>query len=88
MSVKNRYPDAVLIFLMPPSYSVLKERLAGRATDVEDVVRKRLENAKREIEFYRRYDYIAVNDDLARCTDDVLAVIRAESLRRERSVVE
>ncbi len=88
MSVKNSYADAVLIFLMPPSYSVLKERLAGRATDDESVIRRRLDNAKREIEFYGKYDYIAVNDDLARCTDDVLAIVRAETLRRERSEVE
>jgi len=88
MSVKNRYPDAVLIFLMPPSYSDLKARLAGRATDDDEVIRKRLENAKREITFYRKYDYIVVNDDLVRCTDDALAVIRAETLLGERSVVE
>ncbi len=88
MSVKNRYPDAVLIFLMPPSYSILQERLSGRATDDSEVIRKRLDNAKREITFYNKYDYIVVNDDLIRCTDDALAIIRAEALRRERSAVE
>jgi guanylate kinase len=88
MSVKNRYPDAVLIFLMPPSYSDLKARLSGRATDGEEVIRKRLENAKREIAYYKEYDYVVVNDDLVRCTDDALAVIRAEALHRERSTVE
>lgn len=88
MSVKEKNPDAVLVFLLPPSYTVLRERLAGRGTDDEEVVRRRLENARKEITYYNRYDYIIVNDDLARCVDDVLAVIRSESLARERSAIE
>jgi len=88
MSVKEKNPDAVLVFLLPPSYSVLRERLAGRGTDDEEVVRRRLENARKEITYYNRYDYIIVNDDLSRCVDDVLAVIRSESLARERSAIE
>jgi guanylate kinase len=88
MNIKDRNPDAVLIFLLPPSYSVLRERLALRGTDDEETVERRLENARKEITYFRRYDYLIVNDDLARCVDDVLAVIRAESLRRERSAIE
>jgi guanylate kinase len=88
MSVKDGNPDAVLVFLLPPSYSVLRERLAGRGTDDDEVIRRRLDNARREISYFNRYDYVVVNDDLARCVDDILAVIRAESLRRERAAIE
>lgn len=82
--VRERYPDAVLIFLIPPSYEELQKRLRKRATDDETVVRERLENAKKEISCYSIYDYIVLNDDFYRCVDDCLAILRAEALRRER----
>jgi len=85
MSVKERYSDAVLIFLLPPGFAVLKERLKGRGTDDEEVIRHRLENAKRELAFFNRYDFLVVNDEVDRCVDDCLSVIRAEALRRERT---
>jgi guanylate kinase len=86
MSVKKRYPDAVLIFLHPPDFETLKARLDGRATDQEAVIRRRLDNARRELGFANRYDYLVINDDVDRCAEDCLAIIRAESLREERSV--
>lgn len=85
MSVKDRHPGAVLIFLLPPGPDVLKARLTGRGTDDGETVRRRLENAKRELEYFERYDYLVVNDDAERCADDCLAIIRAESLSRERA---
>jgi guanylate kinase len=85
MSVKERHSDAVLIFLLPPSFAVLKERLKGRGTEEEEVIRHRLENAKRELAFFNRYDFLVVNDEVDRCVDDCLSVIRAEALRRERT---
>jgi guanylate kinase len=85
MLVRDRYPDAVLIFLMPPSFDALRERLRGRATDGEEIIRRRIENAKREISYYEKYDYIVINDEIERCVDDCRAIIRAEALRRERS---
>jgi len=87
MNVKKRYPDAVLIFLLPPSFEALKERLKGRATDEEAVIRRRLENAKCELRLFNAYDYVVINDDIGRCTDDCLAIIRAEALRHERAMV-
>lgn len=83
--VKRKRPDAVLVFLLPPSREELEERLRGRGTDDEDVVQRRLEKADWETGFRDRYDYLVVNDDLDRCVDDVLAVLRAESLRRARA---
>jgi guanylate kinase len=85
MSVKERYLEAVLIFLLPPSLEALKERLRGRGTEGEDVIRRRLETAKRELEFLKRYDYLVINDDIGRCVDDCCSVIRAEALRGERT---
>ena len=85
MLVRDRFPEAVLVFLMPPGLDVLRERLRGRATDGEDVIRRRLDNAVRELTYYTRYDYIVVNDEIERCVDDCVAIIRAETLRRERA---
>jgi guanylate kinase len=85
--VKEQRPDAVLVFLIPPSFEELERRLTGRKTDEEGAIRKRLHNAREEMKWYQRYDYIVVNDELDRCVADVLGVLRAESLRRERSVL-
>jgi guanylate kinase len=87
MSVRGRFPGAVLIFLFPPDLATLRARLDGRATDDESVIRRRLENAKRELERFEGYDYIVVNDDVERCAEDCLSIVRAETLRRERSAI-
>ena len=87
MSVKGRYPEAVLIFLLPPDVDTLKARLDGRATDCEEIIRRRLENAKRELKYFNKYDYVVINDDVDRCAEDCLAIIRAESLREERTTL-
>jgi guanylate kinase len=87
MLVRDSHPEAVLIFLMPPGFEALRERLRGRATDDAEVIGRRLENARREISYYGRYDYIVVNDEIDRCVDDCLAIVRAEALRRERASI-
>jgi guanylate kinase len=84
-SVRSRFPDAVLIFLVPPGIDTLRRRLEGRGTDDEAVILQRLENAKRELARYDRYNYLVVNDDVDRCAEDCVAIIRAEGLRRERT---
>ena len=86
MSVRGRFPGAVLIFLVPPDVETLRARLDGRATDDEEVIRRRLENARRELARIDGYDYAVVNDDVERCVEDCLAIVRAETLRRERAV--
>lgn len=88
MSVKKRVPDAVLIFLLPPSHAELERRLRGRATDSEDVIRQRLDNARKELEFYAHYDYLVVNEEIERCADEVFGIVTAESLRRSRTTVD
>ena len=86
-TVKEKRPDAVLVFLLPPDFGELETRLTGRKTDEKEVVRRRLANAHEEIARHSRYDYVVINDDIGRCATDVLSIFIAESLRRERSEV-
>ena len=85
-NVKKIFPEAVLIMLIPPTFAIQEERLRGRATETEDVILKRLENAKREIEQLDAYDYIVYNYNggSAVAADDIKAIVRAEKLARHR----
>jgi len=76
MALKHRYPKAVTIFLAPPSFEELKERLSGRKTDSEAVVAKRLENATHEMAFKDRYDYCVVNDELRHTCYQIASIIK------------
>ncbi|MHB2265725.1 guanylate kinase [Aliihoeflea sp. PC F10.4] len=76
--------DIVSIFILPPSMRELKSRLTRRAEDHEDVIEARLKNARVEIEHWREYDYVVVNDDLDRAFHAVEAIVKAERLRRDR----
>jgi guanylate kinase len=81
-SVKTARPDAVLIFLLPPSDGILEVRLRGRGTDDEAVILKRLANARRELQSAEFYDYTVANDDLEGCVSEVLEIIAAESRKK------
>jgi guanylate kinase len=76
--------DIVSIFILPPSMAELKSRLQRRAEDAPDVIAKRLMNAKVEIEHWREYDYVVINDDLDRAFASVVSIVAAERLRRDR----
>ncbi len=76
--------DIVSIFILPPSMGELKTRLRRRAEDSDAVIEKRLTNARLEIEHWRSYDYVVINDDLDRAYSEVRAVVTAERLRRDR----
>ena len=82
--VKSRRPEAVMLFLAPPSLAELERRLRGRGTDSEEKIQRRLARAREELKALREFDYVIVND---RVPDAVLAfqsVIRAERLRAAR----
>lgn len=79
MQLKKAFPQAVSIFLLPPSFEVLQERLQGRATDSPEQIRLRLENAKRELEYQSFYDYCVVNDNLEQAVRDIEKIIRKVS---------
>jgi len=75
--VRARVPGAVLIFVMPPVASELRRRLLGRREDSREAVARRLRNARTEVRAYAEFDYVVVNDDLARAAADLKTVIRA-----------
>lgn len=82
--VRRRYPQAVTIFVLPPSFAELERRLRGRGQDREEVIRRRLRNARDEMRRFAEYDFVVVNDDLERCAGDLVALVRAARLRRSR----
>jgi len=83
--IKARHPEAVSVFILPPTMEELERRLRARQTDAEEVIRKRLAAARQEIQSgCATYDYLIVNDDLERAFDDLCAIVRAERMRRGR----
>lgn len=84
MNIKKMFPEACLVFILPPSLEVLEKRLRGRGTETEDKIRERTLQAKNELEYAKYYDYLVVNDDLDEAVEDVLSIFRAEKLRKER----
>jgi guanylate kinase len=76
--------DIVSIFILPPSMKELKARLKRRAEDQEHVIETRLKNARNEIEHWKEYDFVIVNDDLDRAFAEVRGIVIAERLRRDR----
>lgn len=77
MKVKEKFPKALLLFVMAPSASELKDRLTGRGTETEKVIQKRLRRAAEEAEGIEQYDFIVVNDDLEACTQKLHEIIDA-----------
>lgn len=77
LKVKEKFPAALLLFVMPPSAAQLKKRLAGRGTETPEVIEKRLCRAVEEAEGIESYDYIIVNDNLEMCTRELHSIIRA-----------
>ena len=83
--VKREFPGAVMLFILPPSFADLEERLRGRGDLAATDFMVRLAAARAEISASARYDYLVVNDDLERAGGDLRAVITAERCRRERA---
>ena len=82
--IKKNYPQAVLIFLVPPSWQELEKRLTSRRTEDHERVKERIKQARKEIEYAPYYDYLIINDDINRALDDLTAIIRAERCRMNR----
>ena len=84
ISVKKHFPDALMVFILPPSFKTLEERMRKRgATEPDDIV-TRLKNAREEIKASNHYDYLITNDDLTRAVVEVRGIIEAERCRRIR----
>lgn len=82
--IREKMPDAISIFIMPPSFSELKNRLCGRGTESEEVINQRLNSALKEIERANEYDYIVVNDLIENAVANVISIIQSERLRLQR----
>lgn len=84
LQLAEKIPQAVLVFVLPPSWAELRRRLAGRGLDSAEVVERRLANARGELERALRYDYLVVNDHLDRAADELCSIVRAERCRSAR----
>lgn len=82
--IKAQLPNAVGVFILPPSMEELGRRLRGRATDDEATIQRRFAKAKHEIENYRLFDYLIVNDDLEKSQARLRSIVYAEASRCER----
>ena len=82
--IKARCPEAVAVFVLPPSMAALKQRLRTRAADDDATIERRFGNAKREIEHYGLFDYVIVNDDLEEAKRRLRSIVLAEQSRRWR----
>lgn len=81
LQVKKAMPEAIMIFLLPPSLDELRRRLEGRATDSQDVIEKRLGQALNEIKLIGEYDYYVVNDEIEKAVSEVKSIMTAEKCR-------
>lgn len=79
-NVKRLCPDAVLIFIAPPSVGELERRLRKRGTESDEVIAERVSQAEREIRCAEQYDYVVVNGELEKAVDDVASIIKAERI--------
>lgn len=83
--IKCAEPDAVGVFILPPSMETLLQRLRGRASEDEETVQRRFQVAREEIAHYGMFDYVLVNDDVEDATQQLVSIFRAEECRRRRA---
>ena len=85
LQVKEKLPETVLVFIMPPSVSELYGRLKGRGTETDEVIRQRMLRASEESQGIEQYDYILVNDDIDTCVESLHQMIQSEKQRACRN---
>ena len=88
LNVKKSYPEAVLIFILPPSLQELKRRIKKRATDSDEAISKRMKEALKEISCIDKYNYFVVNDDLTFAIERVESIIDSEKSRVDNQITE
>ncbi len=77
LQIKEKFPEALLLFVTPPSIDELEKRLRGRGTETEEVIEKRLLRAGEEADGMDAYDYLVINDDLERCVEEIHSIVKA-----------
>ena len=88
LQVREKMKDAVFIFIAPPTFIALENRLLSRGTEDEAIIKERLEKAKRELKLASFYDYIVINDEVSNAADRIMAIIRAEHAKCSRTLNE
>lgn len=86
MKVRRIFPDAALVFVMPPDTEALMQRLRGRGTESREVIDQRIRRAAREAEGIEDYDYILINDEIDHCADELHNLIRARKMRTDQNL--
>ncbi len=86
LQVRKQMKDAVFIFLVPPGKQALYERLLQRGTDTQEMIERRMKKAESEFLLAHKYDYIVVNDEVNNAADRIMAIIRAEHAKTERTI--
>lgn len=81
LQVKKNQSDAVFVFLMPPDMEELRRRIVTRGTETQDIIELRMKNARNEISYIRRYDYLVINEDVEKTAEEIYTIIRAERMR-------
>ncbi len=84
MALKRKYPDCILIFILPPSLNELKKRLIHRGTEKKEEMKRRLKTALKEIKFWSKYDYVIINQNISHTVNTVEKIIEAERLQSSR----
>lgn len=82
--LKSKLPEAVTVFVLPPSRQILEQRLRARSEDPDSVIERRLRDAAREIRNYHNYDYVLINDDLEHSVNTLSGIVCGERVRRGR----
>lgn len=82
--VRARFPEAVSVFIVPPSVEALRQRLSGRGQDSAEIIDRRMRDARSELSHFGEYDYLVVNDDFDEALADLRAIVGAERLRLAR----
>jgi len=85
LQVQEKFPDAVLIFLMPPTKEILSARLIGRNTEDKETIEYRLRRANEEIQLIDQYDYLVINDEIADAVGRINTIVKAEFLKPRRN---
>lgn len=85
LNIKSIYPESVLVFILPPSFEELQRRIEGRGTENPEVIRQRMDKARREFLLVDKYDYIVINNEINNAVDDINCIIRAEKLKYSRN---
>jgi guanylate kinase len=85
--VREKFPQGIFIFLVPPSFEDLKRRILNRGTETETSLAHRLDAATDELKQIERYDYVVINDEVEQACERIRAIITAEHCRKDRLIL-